>query len=89
MQRRYPYEIINKLRSGENNLLVSKISQEIEHLKEQFDDTDYKTMKNLQYEAMGKDLPYPWKDVYQAAEEIRVQIREKEAELKNLLQLEE
>lgn len=61
MQKRYPYEIINKLRSGENNLLISKVSQEIEHLKEQFDDTDYKTMKNLQYEAMGKDLHIPGK----------------------------
>lgn len=87
MRKYYPSEIIERLKQGENNLQISKLSQEIENLKKQFADTDYKTSKMIQYENMGLELPYSWKDIYEAAEAIRVQIREKEQELQNLLQL--
>ena len=87
MQKFYPSEIIEKLKQGENNLQVSKLSQEIEALKTQFEETDYKTTKMIQYENMGLELPYSWEDIYREAEEIRIQIREREKELHNLLQL--
>lgn len=87
MQKFYPSEIIEKLKQGENNLQVSKLSQEIEALKTSFEETDYKTTKMIQYENMGLELPYSWEDIYREAEEIRVQIREREKELHNLLQL--
>lgn len=87
MRKYYPSEIIERLKQGENNLQISKLSQEIENLKKQFADTDYKTSKMIQYENMGLELPYSWEEIYEAAEAIRVQIREREKELHNLLQL--
>jgi hypothetical protein len=87
MEKMYPYEIINILRKGESNAHIAKISMEIEELQKKFADTDYKTTKNLQYEKMGLEAPYDWNDIYTAAEAIRKQIREKEAEMNNLLAL--
>lgn len=81
------WEVVNKLRKGEVNAHVAHISAEIDDLQKKFEGPDYKTTKNLQYEKMGLDVPYPWEEVYQEAEEIRVQIREKEQEIENLLDL--
>lgn len=89
MNKMYPFEVVNILRKGEVNAHIAKLSQEIEELQKQFDDTDYKTTKNLQYEKMGLELPYAWDEVYEAAEVIRKSIREKESELANLMQLAE
>lgn len=87
MNKMFPYEVVNRLKNGENNAIISRLSSEIEELKAKFADTDYKTIKNKQYEAMELDLPYPWDEVYKEAESIRVQIREKERQIENLLKL--
>lgn len=89
MKKMYPYDIVNTLKKGEVNLHVAVLSKEIEDLQKQFEDTDYKTTKNLQYERMGLELPYSWDEIYKSAEAIRVQIREREEEINNLLQLKE
>lgn len=87
MEKMYPFEVVNILRKGEVNAHIAKLSQEIEELQKQFDDTDYKTTKNLQYEKMGLKLPYTWDDIYEKAEAIRESIRAKETEIANLMQL--
>lgn len=83
----YPYEVINILRHGEGNIHIAKLSQDIEKLQEKFISTDYKTAKNIQYEKMGLELPYVWEDIYNEAEAIRVQIRDKEQQINNLMVL--
>lgn len=87
MKKMYPFEVVNKLKQGESNAIVAQLSEELSELHARFAETDYKTIKNQQYEAMGLELPYPWQQVYEEAEAIRVQIRAKEEELSNLLQL--
>lgn len=87
MNKMYPYEVINILRHGEGNVHIAKLSQDIEKLQEKFISTDYKTAKNIQYEKMGLELPYVWEDIYNEAEAIRVQIRDKEQQINNLMGL--
>lgn len=87
MNKMYPHEVVNILRRGEGNVHIAKLSQDIEKLQEQFINTDYKTAKNIQYEKMGLELPYAWEDVYNEAEAIRVQIRDKEQQIANLMGL--
>ena len=87
MNKMYPYEVINILRHGEGNVHISKLSEEIEKLQEEFISTDYKTVKNTQYEKMGLELPYKWEDIYNEAEAIRIQIRDKEQQINNLMGL--
>lgn len=87
MNKMYPYEVINILRHGEGNIHIAKLSQDIEKLQEKFISTDYKTAKNIQYEKMGLELPYVWEDIYNEAEAIRVQIRDKEQQINNLMGL--
>lgn len=87
MKKMFPNEVVDILRKGESNILVAQLSKEIEELKKQFEDTDYKTTKNLQYEKMGIELPYSWDEIYKNAEEVRNQIREKEKELENIMGL--
>ena len=87
MKKMYPYEVINILRHGEGNIHIAKLSQEIEKLQEQFISADYKTLKNIQYEKMGLELPYKWEDIYNEAEAIRVQIRDKEQQINNIMGL--
>ena len=82
-----PFDVINLLRKGEANVHISVLSKEIEELKTVLTSIDYKTIKNTQYERMGKELPYSWEEIYNESEAIRVQIREKEQEIINLLQL--
>lgn len=82
-------DVINSLRKGEANAHVAMLAKEIEELKEQLASLDYKTIKNTQYERMAKELPYSWEDLYNESEAIRIQIREKEQEIANLLQLTE
>lgn len=82
-------DVINSLRKGEANAHVAMLAREIEELKEILASLDYKTIKNTQYERMGKELPYSWEDLYNESEAIRVQIREKENEISNLLKLTE
>jgi hypothetical protein len=89
MEKMYPFEVVNILRKGEVNAHIAKLSQEIEELHKQFEDTDYKTTKNLQYEKMGLELPYAWNDIYESAETVRESIRAKETEIANLMQLSE
>ena len=84
-----PSDIINKLRKGDVNIEVAITAKDVEALKQQLNDIDYKTIKNTQYERMGLELPYSWEDLYNESEAIRVQIREKEDEISNLLKLTE
>jgi hypothetical protein len=84
-----PSDIINKLRKGDANIEVAIIAKDVESLKQQLSDIDYKTIKNTQYERMGLELPYSWEEIYNESEAIRVQIREKEDEINNLLKLTE
>ena len=87
MRKMYPYEVVNILRKGEVNVHVAVLSKEIEDLQKTFASTDYKTIKNSQYEKMGLELPYSWEEIYAEAEEIRVKIREKETQNENLLKI--
>ena len=80
-------EIVNRLKKSDNNILISKLSQEIMQLKSELSNLDYKTIKNTQYEKMGLQLPYSWEELYAKAEDYRIQIRNKEQEIENLLQL--
>jgi hypothetical protein len=80
-------EIINRLKTSEGNAIVSKLSTEILQLKSELSKLDYKTIKNTQYEKLGRDLPYPWEQLFAEAENYRIQIRQKEKEIENLLQL--
>lgn len=82
-------DIINRLRKGDANIEVAIIAKDIESLKENLKNIDYKTIKNTQYERMGLELPYSWEEIYNESEAIRVQIREKEDEINNLLKLTE
>ena len=82
-------DLVNLIKSGELSAHVAVLSQEIENLKKDLAGLDYKTIKNTQYERMGKELPYSWEDLYNESEAIRIQIREKEQEIANLLQLTE
>lgn len=82
-------ELIQKLKNNPSNAVVARLSTEIEELKQQFDDTDYKTAKNVQYQALGKELPYSWEDIFTQAEAVRSQINQKETELNNILQLQQ
>jgi hypothetical protein len=82
-----PIDVINLLRKGEANAHISVTAQEIENLKEELTNIDYKTIKNTQYERMGKELPYSWEEIYNESEAIRIQIREKEQEILNLMGL--
>lgn len=87
MNKMYPYEVVNILRKGEANTHVAVLSKEIEDLQKTFASPDYKTIKNAQYEKMGLELPYSWEEIYTEAEEIRIKIREKEAQIENLLKI--
>lgn len=80
-------DVINMLRNGNSTVLVNKLSAEILQLKASLSSIDYKTIKNTQYEKLGKDLPYSWEELYAESENYRIQIRQKEAEIENLLQL--
>jgi len=80
-------DIINKLKKGSNNVLINKLSTEIIQLKAELASIDYKTIKNTQYERLKKELPYSWEELYAESENYRIQIRQKEAEIENLLQL--
>ena len=82
-------DLVNLIKSGELSAHVAVLSQEIENFKKDLAGLDYKTIKNTQYERMAKELPYSWEDLYNESEAIRVQIREKEQEIANLLQLTE
>ena len=82
-------DLVSLIKSGELSSHVAILSQEIENLKKDLAGFDYKTIKNTQYERMGLELPYSWEDLYNESEAIRVQIREKEQEIANLLQLTE
>lgn len=82
-----PYELIERLKKSELNAQVSLLSEEIAELEKAFEETDYKTIKNLQYERLGKELPYSWGEIDNVAEAIRAQINEKETALNNLLKL--
>lgn len=82
-----PFDVINLLRKGEANVHISVLSKEVEELKEFLTNIDYKTIKNTQYERMGLELPYSWEEIYNESEAIRVQIREKEQEILNLMGL--
>ena len=82
-----PFDVIDLLRKGEANVHISILSKEVEVLKEALANIDYKTIKNTQYERMGKELPYSWEEIYNESEGLRVQIREKEQEILNLLGL--
>ena len=55
-----PYELIERLKKSELNAHVTLLSGEIAELEKAFAETDYKTIKNLQYERLGKELPYSW-----------------------------
>lgn len=80
-------DLVSLIKSGELSAHVAVLSREIEDLKKTFADSDYKTIKNTQYERMGKELPYSWEEIYNESETIRVQIREKEQEILNLMGL--
>jgi hydrogenase maturation factor HypE len=82
-----PYELIERLKKSELNAHVTILSGEIAELEKAFTETDYKTIKNLQYERLGKELPYSWEEIDTVAESIRAQINEKETALNNLLKL--
>lgn len=82
-----PYELIERLKKSELNAQVSLLSEEIAELEKAFKETDYKTIKNLQYERLDKELPYSWEEIDNVAEAIRAQINEKETALNNLLKL--
>lgn len=82
-------DLVSLIKSGELSAHVAILSQEIENLKKDLANLDYKTIKNTQYERMAKELPYSWEDLYNESEAIRIQIREKEQEIANLLQLTE
>lgn len=82
-----PYELIERLKKSELNAQVSLLSEEIAELEKAFEETDYKTIKNLQYERLDKELPYSWEEIDNVAEAIRAQINEKETALNNLLKL--
>ena len=88
-----PNNIIDIIRVG-HKVIVPFASKEVEGFvlkihNEIGKDIDYKTIKNTQYERMGLELPYSWEEIYNESEAIRVQIREKEDEINNLLKLTE
>ena len=82
-------DLVSLIKSGELSAHVAVLSQEIENHKKDLASLDYKTIKNTQYERMSKELPYSWEELYNESEEIRIQIREKEQEILNLLKLTE
>lgn len=82
-----PYELIERLKKSELNAQIALLSEEIAGLEKSFEETDYKTIKNLQYERLGRELPYSWEEIDKVAEAIRAQINEKETALNNLLKL--
>lgn len=82
-----PYELIERLKKSELNAQIALLSEEIAKLEKSFEETDYKTIKNLQYERLDKELPYSWEEIDKVAEAIRAQINEKETALNNLLKL--
>jgi hypothetical protein len=79
-------DVINMLRNGNSMALVNKLSAEILQLKASLSSIDYKTIKNTQYEKLGRDLPYSWEELFAESENYRIQIRQKEAEIEALLQ---
>jgi hypothetical protein len=80
-------DLVSLIKSGGLSVHVTILSQEIEDLKKELAGLDYKTIKNTQYERMAKELPYSWEDLYNESEAIRIQIREKEQEILNLMGL--
>lgn len=80
-------DLINLLKKNDNNVVIAQLSQEVVQLKAQLAQLDYKTIKNTQYEKMNIELPYSWEELYAQAEDFRIQIRNKEQEIENLLKL--
>jgi hypothetical protein len=80
-------DIINLLKKNDKNIIIAQLTQEIMQLKAQLSQLDYKTIKNTQYERMNMELPYSWEELYAQAEDFRIQIRNKEQEIENLLKL--
>ena len=86
MQNEY-MRAVDSMMNGADNAMIARKHIEIKQAKQTLAENDYKTIKNVQYERMGKPIPYPWEEVFAEAETLRKTINECEAQICNLLNL--
>ncbi|MDO4495898.1 MAG: hypothetical protein Q4B62_08945 [Clostridiaceae bacterium] len=78
-------EIVDKRKalSSINKELIA-LKNKISESRELLDKSDYKRFKNVEYLAVGLELPYSWEEIHKESQKLRDIINENEAKIQPL-----